>query len=170
MNVVTLKSVELDKFSFVDEYLSETKKTLEVSSHEDINIAQNKDDETEKEIVVICKRPEEPQKNQERITSDIEVQNELPCLKEGVLVSLPKAVDMSFVVHICVIVICMARMKRTEDVRKAEEARKTEEVNKKTVEKVERVGRRAQIASYRKSKELGRSKGDSDLHDKASAT
>ncbi|KAK9096123.1 hypothetical protein Sjap_021620 [Stephania japonica] len=67
----------------------------------------------------------------------------------------------------------MARTKKTEDGRKAEArkieevARKTEKVNKKTVEKGERVGMRVQIASYMKSKELG---GDSELHDKASAT
>ncbi|KAK9116575.1 hypothetical protein Sjap_015522 [Stephania japonica] len=61
----------------------------------------------------------------------------------------------------------MARTNRIEDVRKAEKARKIEEVNKKTSEKGKRVGRRAQTASYRKSKELGRAEGDSELHEKA---
>ncbi|KAK9145780.1 hypothetical protein Sjap_005683 [Stephania japonica] len=64
----------------------------------------------------------------------------------------------------------MARTKRTEDVKKAKEARKNEEVNKKTAENGKRVGRRAQTASYKKSKELGRTKGDSELYDDASAT
>ncbi|KAK9157254.1 hypothetical protein Scep_003828 [Stephania cephalantha] len=49
----------------------------------------------------------------------------------------------------------MARTQRTE------EAKNNEEVKKKTVENGERVGRRAQTAFYRKSKELGRDKGDS---------
>ncbi|KAK9090835.1 hypothetical protein Sjap_024012 [Stephania japonica] len=62
----------------------------------------------------------------------------------------------------------MARTNRTEDVRKAEKSRKTEEVNKKTAKTGKVVGRRAQIASYRKSKELGRGKGDSELYDEAS--
>ncbi|KAK9125704.1 hypothetical protein Scep_014550 [Stephania cephalantha] len=40
MNAATSKSVESDEFSIVDEYLSEPKETLEVSSHEpDITIA-----------------------------------------------------------------------------------------------------------------------------------
>ncbi|KAK9095293.1 hypothetical protein Scep_026762 [Stephania cephalantha] len=46
----------------MDEYLSEPEKTLEVFSHEpDITIAQNKDDEVEKEVEVISERLEEPQ-------------------------------------------------------------------------------------------------------------
>ncbi|KAK9166877.1 hypothetical protein Scep_002068 [Stephania cephalantha] len=62
MNAATLKSVEFDEFSIVDKYLSEPEETMEVSSHElDITIAQNKDDEVEKEIGVISERPEEPQ-------------------------------------------------------------------------------------------------------------
>ncbi|KAK9121078.1 hypothetical protein Syun_018695 [Stephania yunnanensis] len=61
VNVVTLKSVEFDEFSIVDEYLSKPEETLEVSSHKPgIIITQNKDDEAEKEIGVISKRPEEP--------------------------------------------------------------------------------------------------------------
>ncbi|KAK9124127.1 hypothetical protein Sjap_013729 [Stephania japonica] len=66
--------------------------------------------------------------------------------------------------------IGMARTKRSEDVRKAEKARKIEEVNKKTVEMGKRVGRSTQTASCRKSKELRRGKGDSELHDEASAS
>ncbi|KAK9108932.1 hypothetical protein Sjap_016992 [Stephania japonica] len=50
----------------------------------------------------------------------------------------------------------MARTKRTEDVRKVEEAKKIEEVNKKTAEAGKLVGRRAQTASYKKSKEMGK--------------
>ncbi|KAK9149247.1 hypothetical protein Scep_008004 [Stephania cephalantha] len=62
VNAATLKSVEFDEFSIMNEYLSEPEKTLEVSSHElDITIAQNKDDEFEKKIGVIFKRLEEPQ-------------------------------------------------------------------------------------------------------------
>ncbi|KAK9084878.1 hypothetical protein Sjap_025289 [Stephania japonica] len=55
----------------------------------------------------------------------------------------------------------MACTKRTKEARKTEETGKTEESNKKTAEKGERVGRRAQTTSYRKSKELGRATGDS---------
>ncbi|KAK9110080.1 hypothetical protein Sjap_018140 [Stephania japonica] len=50
----------------------------------------------------------------------------------------------------------MVCTKRTEDVRKAGKARKTKEVNKKTTGKGKRVGKRAQTASYKKLKELGR--------------
>ncbi|KAK9157689.1 hypothetical protein Scep_004263 [Stephania cephalantha] len=51
VNVATLKSVEFDEFSIVDEYLSEPEETLEVSSHKpDITIAHNKDDKVDKEI------------------------------------------------------------------------------------------------------------------------
>ncbi|KAK9118338.1 hypothetical protein Scep_016431 [Stephania cephalantha] len=61
-NAATLKSVEFDEFSTVDEYLSEPKETLEVSSHNpDITIAQNKDDEVKKEIGVISERSDESQ-------------------------------------------------------------------------------------------------------------
>ncbi|KAK9091307.1 hypothetical protein Sjap_024484 [Stephania japonica] len=49
----------------------------------------------------------------------------------------------------------IARAKRTEEARKTKEARKTEEDNKKIAEKGESVGRRAQTASYKKSKDLG---------------
>ncbi|KAK9133652.1 hypothetical protein Scep_013180 [Stephania cephalantha] len=63
VNADTSKSVEFDKFSIVDEHLSEPEETLDVSSHEpDITIAQYDDDEAEKEIEVISKRSEEPQK------------------------------------------------------------------------------------------------------------
>ncbi|KAK9109833.1 hypothetical protein Sjap_017893 [Stephania japonica] len=68
---------------------------------------------------------------------------------------------------------CMARTKRTKEDRKSEEARKTEKGNKKTAKKGERIGRRAQTTSYRKSKELGRVMGDSlmvgELNDEAPA-
>ncbi|KAK9121237.1 hypothetical protein Syun_018854 [Stephania yunnanensis] len=84
VNVVTLKSIEFDDFSIVDEYLSELDETLEVSSHElDITIALSTYDEVEKEIEVI-----------------LEVSNELSSLKEGVHASLPKAIDVPFVVDI----------------------------------------------------------------------
>ncbi|KAK9104318.1 hypothetical protein Scep_021162 [Stephania cephalantha] len=60
MNAATLKSVEFDEFSILDEYLSEPEDTLEVSSQEpNITIAQNKDDEVEKEIGVIFERLKE---------------------------------------------------------------------------------------------------------------
>ncbi|KAK9094422.1 hypothetical protein Scep_025891 [Stephania cephalantha] len=62
VNDATLKSVEFDEFSIVDEYLSEPEETLEVSSHElDITITHSTYDEVEKEIEVIFERPEEPQ-------------------------------------------------------------------------------------------------------------
>ncbi|KAK9161214.1 hypothetical protein Syun_007555 [Stephania yunnanensis] len=49
VNVDTSKSVEFDKFSIVDEHLSEPEEILDVSSHEpDITITQYDDDEVEK--------------------------------------------------------------------------------------------------------------------------
>ncbi|KAK9154860.1 hypothetical protein Sjap_002340 [Stephania japonica] len=77
---------------------------------------------------------------------------------------------VDFLPHTWVQINNMAYTKRTEDVRKVEKARKTEEVNKKTVETGKRISRRAQTTSYRKSKELGRGKGESELHDEAFAT
>ncbi|KAK9095435.1 hypothetical protein Scep_026904 [Stephania cephalantha] len=63
VNADTSKSVEFDEFSIVDEHLSEPEETIDVSSHEpDITIAPYDDDEAEKEIEVISKRSEEPQK------------------------------------------------------------------------------------------------------------
>ncbi|KAK9140626.1 hypothetical protein Scep_010307 [Stephania cephalantha] len=60
VNAATLNIIEFDEFSIVDEYLSEPEETLEVSSHKpNIIIAQNKDDEAEKEIRVVSERPEE---------------------------------------------------------------------------------------------------------------
>ncbi|KAK9155673.1 hypothetical protein Sjap_003153 [Stephania japonica] len=44
-------------------------------------------------------------------------------------------------------------------IKKTEEPKKTKEGNKKTADKGERVGGRAQTVSYRKSKELGRAMG-----------
>ncbi|KAK9118310.1 hypothetical protein Scep_016403 [Stephania cephalantha] len=62
VNAATLKSVEFDKFSITDKYLSGPEETLEVSSHEpDITTAHNQDDEVDKEIEVISERPDEPQ-------------------------------------------------------------------------------------------------------------
>ncbi|KAK9133517.1 hypothetical protein Scep_013045 [Stephania cephalantha] len=142
-----VESVEFDEFSILDEYLSEPEERLEVSLHEpDISIAQNEDDEAEKEIGVILERPNEPQIESEEYqppmlvkpptlpyiivkpykgvevkecsqifyTADtfvlddhdltdsfvLEVPNELPSLKEGVHISLPKYVDATFVVDI----------------------------------------------------------------------
>ncbi|KAK9088873.1 hypothetical protein Scep_027955 [Stephania cephalantha] len=61
VNATTLKSVEFNEFSIMDEYLSKPEETLKISSHElDITIAQNKDDEAEKEIGVVLERLEEP--------------------------------------------------------------------------------------------------------------
>ncbi|KAK9151016.1 hypothetical protein Syun_009325 [Stephania yunnanensis] len=52
--------VEFDEFSIVDEYLSDTEETLDVSSHDpNITIAHNKYDEVEKEIKVSLERLEE---------------------------------------------------------------------------------------------------------------
>ncbi|KAK9126110.1 hypothetical protein Scep_014956 [Stephania cephalantha] len=66
MNATTLKSVEFDEFSIMDEYLREPKETLEVSSHElDIAIVHSTYNEVEKEIEVISERPEESQKESE---------------------------------------------------------------------------------------------------------
>ncbi|KAK9133712.1 hypothetical protein Scep_013240 [Stephania cephalantha] len=140
VNDATLKSVESDEFSIVDEYLSEPEETLKVSSHEpNVTIAQNKDDEIEKEIEVISEKSEEPQieskedqplvlvkpptfscifvtpykgvevkeRSQIFYTADtfvfddhdatysfvLKVLNELPNLKEGMHISLPKYVD-----------------------------------------------------------------------------
>ncbi|KAK9089240.1 hypothetical protein Scep_028322 [Stephania cephalantha] len=99
VNTATLKSVEFDEFSIVDEYLSEPNVTLAVSSHEpDITITHKKDDEAEKEIGVISERPEESQIESEE--DQPMVPNELPILKEGVHFVLPKAIDAPFVVDI----------------------------------------------------------------------
>ncbi|KAK9163449.1 hypothetical protein Syun_004351 [Stephania yunnanensis] len=63
VNANTSKSVEFDELSIADEHLSEPEETLYISSHEpDITITQYDDDEAEKEIEVISKRLEEPQK------------------------------------------------------------------------------------------------------------
>ncbi|KAK9094245.1 hypothetical protein Scep_025714 [Stephania cephalantha] len=73
VNADTSKSVEFDEFSIVDEHLSEPEETIDVSSHEpDITIAPYDDDEAEKEIEVISKRSEEPQKREQgRPTSGV---------------------------------------------------------------------------------------------------
>ncbi|KAK9085898.1 hypothetical protein Sjap_026309 [Stephania japonica] len=81
-------------------------------------------------------------------------------------------VDARSVTHDRLTVYCsiegMTCTKRTKEARKAEEG------NKKTAEKGERIGRRAQTTSYRKSKELGGAKRDSpkvgELHDEAPTT
>ncbi|KAK9163240.1 hypothetical protein Syun_004142 [Stephania yunnanensis] len=66
VNADTSKSVEFDEFSIVEEHLSEPEETLDVSSHEpNITIAQYDDDEAEKEIEVISKKSEKPQKENE---------------------------------------------------------------------------------------------------------
>ncbi|KAK9130759.1 hypothetical protein Sjap_011246 [Stephania japonica] len=69
MKAVTLKNVELDEFSIVDEYLSEPGEALE-------------DDHAVTKSFVL------------------KVSVELPILKEGMHVSLPKVVDAPFVVDI----------------------------------------------------------------------
>ncbi|KAK9100944.1 hypothetical protein Scep_024374 [Stephania cephalantha] len=82
VNDATLKSVEFDEFSIMDEYLSEPEETLEVSSHEpNISITYNTYDEVEKEIEVISKRPEGPQKESKEGQSLMLVKSPtLPCM------------------------------------------------------------------------------------------
>ncbi|KAK9140064.1 hypothetical protein Scep_009745 [Stephania cephalantha] len=63
MNVDTLKNVEVDEVTQVEDYWSETVEGLEVFEIEpEIAIAQYEDDENEMKIDVISERPEEPQK------------------------------------------------------------------------------------------------------------
>ncbi|KAK9104514.1 hypothetical protein Scep_021358 [Stephania cephalantha] len=82
VNAATSKSVEFDEFSIMDGYLSEPEETLEVSPHEpNITIAQYDDDEAEKEIEFILKRPEEPQKENEEDQPLVLVKPpNLPCI------------------------------------------------------------------------------------------
>ncbi|KAK9155690.1 hypothetical protein Sjap_003170 [Stephania japonica] len=63
MNAISLKSVEVNEVTPIEDYWSELEEIIEVSLHEpDISIAQNEADEAKKEIDVILERPEEPQK------------------------------------------------------------------------------------------------------------
>ncbi|KAK9094777.1 hypothetical protein Scep_026246 [Stephania cephalantha] len=62
VNVDTLRNVEVNELTQVENYWCETTKGLEVLRIEpDISIEQNDDDEAEVEIGVISERPEEPQ-------------------------------------------------------------------------------------------------------------
>ncbi|KAK9116782.1 hypothetical protein Sjap_015729 [Stephania japonica] len=63
MSAIPLESVEVNEATLIEDYWSETEKIIEVSLHEsDISIAQHEVDEAEKEIYIILKRLEEPQK------------------------------------------------------------------------------------------------------------
>ncbi|KAK9131287.1 hypothetical protein Sjap_011774 [Stephania japonica] len=99
LNVVTLKTIMLDEFSIVDEYLSKLKEELEVSLREpEIIIAKDEEKENEMRLEVISKTLEEPQKESKK--DQPLVPDELPNMKEGMHVALPKAIDVSFVVDI----------------------------------------------------------------------
>ncbi|KAK9158700.1 hypothetical protein Scep_005274 [Stephania cephalantha] len=125
VNVDTLRNVEVNVDTPVENYWCETTQGLEVLQIESgISIAQNDDDEAAIEIGVISERPEEPQieskedqpleRSQIFYTADTfvlddddmtdsfvsEVPNELPILKEGVHAALPKYIDAPFVVDI----------------------------------------------------------------------
>ncbi|KAK9130607.1 hypothetical protein Sjap_011094 [Stephania japonica] len=63
VSAIPLKSVEVNEITPVEDYWSETIEELEVSlSESEIIIAQNEEGETEKEIEVISKWPDEPHK------------------------------------------------------------------------------------------------------------
>ncbi|KAK9138880.1 hypothetical protein Sjap_009474 [Stephania japonica] len=62
-SAIPLESVEVNEVTPIEDYWSEPEEIIEVSLHEpDISIAYNKADEAEKEIDVILKSLEEPQK------------------------------------------------------------------------------------------------------------
>ncbi|KAK9125245.1 hypothetical protein Scep_014091 [Stephania cephalantha] len=69
----TSKSVEFDKFSIVDEHLSEPEETLDVSSREpDITIAQYDDDEgSRKKLKSFQRGLRSPEREQGRPTSGV---------------------------------------------------------------------------------------------------
>ncbi|KAK9157448.1 hypothetical protein Scep_004022 [Stephania cephalantha] len=109
--VDTLKNVEVNEVTQVENYWCETTKGLEVLQIEPkIVIAQDEEEEIEKEIEVISERPEEPQKESKEdqplvlvkppTLPCIFVPNELPSLKEGMHDALPKAIDAPFGVDI----------------------------------------------------------------------
>ncbi|KAK9085204.1 hypothetical protein Sjap_025615 [Stephania japonica] len=119
MSAVPLESVEVNEVTPVEDYWSEPEETIKVSFHKsDISIAQNEADEAEKEIDVILERPEEPQNESKenqplvlvkpptlpclpvKFKKWVVVPDELPDLKEGMHVALPKYVDAPFVVDI----------------------------------------------------------------------
>ncbi|KAK9100455.1 hypothetical protein Scep_023885 [Stephania cephalantha] len=105
----------------VEEYWSKTAEGLEVFQTEpEIIIAQDEEEENKMKIKVISEKPEEPKKESKEdqhlifYTADtfvlddydliesfvLDVPNELPILKDGVHVSLPKAINAPFVVDI----------------------------------------------------------------------
>ncbi|KAK9083806.1 hypothetical protein Scep_030277 [Stephania cephalantha] len=116
---VPLKSVEVNEVTQIEDYWSKTTEEHEVSPTEpNIIIAQDEDEENEMKVEVTSKRSEElPKQSKEDqhlvlvkpptlpctfVESYMggKVLNELPSLKEGVHVSLPKAIDAPFVVDI----------------------------------------------------------------------
>ncbi|KAK9166907.1 hypothetical protein Scep_002098 [Stephania cephalantha] len=117
VSVDTLKNVEVNEVTQVEDYWSETVEGLEVLHIEpEITIALNEVEENEIRIKVISGRLEEPhieiEEDQPLVlvkpptlpcTFDsfvLEVPNELLSLKEGVHASLPKYVDAPFIVDI----------------------------------------------------------------------
>ncbi|KAK9113919.1 hypothetical protein Syun_020716 [Stephania yunnanensis] len=123
VNVDTLRNVDVNEVTPVENYWCETTQGLEVLQIEsDISITQNDDDEAAIEIGVISERPKEPQieskddqplvlvkpptlpcifvKSYTGVEVKEQVPNELPILKEGVHAALPKYVDAPFVVDI----------------------------------------------------------------------
>ncbi|KAK9103194.1 hypothetical protein Sjap_020448 [Stephania japonica] len=92
ISTIPVESVKVNKVTPVKEYCSEPEETLEVSLHEPyIEIAQNIEDEAEKEIEFISEWSEEPQKESKEDQPLVYVKPPtLPCIlvefKKGVVV------------------------------------------------------------------------------------
>ncbi|KAK9112342.1 hypothetical protein Scep_019861 [Stephania cephalantha] len=65
MNVDTLKSVEVDEVTQVEDYWSETVEGLEVFQIESVIVVAQDEKENEMKIDVISEMPKEPQKESE---------------------------------------------------------------------------------------------------------
>ncbi|KAK9105411.1 hypothetical protein Scep_022255 [Stephania cephalantha] len=105
VSVDTLKNVEVNEVTQVENYWRETAEGLEVLQIEpEIIIAQDEDEENEMKIEVVSKRPDEPQKRERKTnlwySFMLEIPNELTSLKEGVHDALPKAIDVPFIIDI----------------------------------------------------------------------
>ncbi|KAK9083380.1 hypothetical protein Scep_029851 [Stephania cephalantha] len=120
VSVDTLKILEVNEVTQVEDYWRETSKECEVFQIEPENFIALNEGDNEMKIDVISDKPENPQIESEEdqpmifystdtfVLDDpdatnsfvLEVPNELLNLKEGMHASLPKYVDASFVVDI----------------------------------------------------------------------
>ncbi|KAK9125465.1 hypothetical protein Scep_014311 [Stephania cephalantha] len=110
VSVGTLKNVEVNEVTQVEDYWSETTEGFEFFQIEpDIVIAQDEEEENDMKIEVVSERSGAAEREQGRPTSGVGetihhlmhlFQNELPNLKDGMPISLPKYVDAPFVVDI----------------------------------------------------------------------